>query len=291
MENKTVSELITIARGDRTKKQYAEDSGVNIAIISRIENANYTPGKKVLEKLTSAAAKPQGGVTYQDLIEATNKDKQFKKGLVTGMAALPIMGIPVIGPAAVAGVGIKAVTSASKANKKSKKDEKKFFNEMKDFATGMERYRATATGIIIAKLAENGTWCRPGKQEDTDFPLNYTDQVLLIENNEINNWILSCFTINEENKSRKDFIKNFSARFVDKLVHTKPDPRKKASFVVDDESLYNHLLELKDNISYRGNLSIIQFDAKNVKIVKEEFLSYYDLNHMEDKLMLLRETN
>lgn len=289
MSEKKLPELVKIARGDRTKRKYAEDSGVNVAIISRIENGDYSPGKNVLERLTSSKAKPQGGITYKDLLEAANDNKQYKKGIVAGMAT----GIlnPFMIPAIVGGGVIKAIDSSLETNGKNKKNEKEFLNEMKDFATGMERYKATATGAIIAKLAEEGIWCRVGKQDDTDFLLNYTDLVLMFKENEIDTWILSCFTLNDENKNRKDFIKSFATRFIDKLVHTEPNPRKKASFVVDDEELYEYLLELKDKNSYRGNLSIIQFDAKNVKIIKEEYISYYDLNEKNNKMLIVKEGN
>lgn len=291
MSEKKLSELVKAARGDRTKRKYAEDSGVNVAIISRIENGDYSPGKNVLERLTSAKAKPQGGITYKDLLEAANDNKQYKKGVVAGMAAFPMGAIlnPFMIPAIVGGGVIKALDSSLETNGKNKKNEKEFLNEIKDFATGMERYKATATGAIIAKLAEQGIWCRVGKQNDTDFLLNYTDLVLMFSENEIDTWILSCFTLNEENRNRKDFIKSFAARFIDKLVHTESNPRKKASFIVDDEELYKFLLELKDKNSYRGNLSIIQFDAKNVKIIKEEYISYYDLNEKNNKMMIVKE--
>jgi len=79
MEKQNLQELVKKARGDRTKRKYAEDSGVNVAIISRIESGDYRPGRKVLEKLTSVQANPQGGVTFNDLLEAASDNKQYQK--------------------------------------------------------------------------------------------------------------------------------------------------------------------------------------------------------------------
>lgn len=297
MSNKNLQELVKIARGERTKRKYAEESGVNVAIISRIESGDYMPGKKVLEKLTSPNARPQGGITYADLVEAASDNKQFQKGLAAGMLATPLgfIGIPFLTAAFAGGTalgkGMELLFETSEQSREksiSRKREKEFLDEMKYFALGMERYKATATGVIFAKLAEMGITCRPGKQEDTDFPLNYTDLVMLIEDNNISTWVLSCVTLNEENRDREAFIKLFAARFIDKLLHTKPDPKKKASFVVDDEGLYKYLLEMKGKNSYRGNLSIIQFDAKSLSLVREEYISRFDLYDTENKLLLVK---
>ena len=296
MSNKSLQELVKIARGDRTKRKYAEESGVNVAIISRIESGDYMPGRKVLEKLTSSNARPQGGITYADLVEVANDNKQFQKGLVAGMLATPLgfVGIPFLATAfaggTVLGKGMETLLETSVQSKTKstyKRREKEFLDEMKNFAIGMERYKATAAGIIYSKMAEMGITCRPGKQEDTDFPLNYTDLIMLVEDENINTWVLSCVTLNEENKDREALIKPFAARFIDKLLHTKPDPKKKASFVVDDDELYKYLLEMKGKNSYRGNLSIIQFDVKSLSLLREEYISYYELNDTENKMLLV----
>ena len=289
MEKQNLQELVKKARGDRTKRKYAEDAGVNVAIISRIESGDYRPGKKVLEKLTSVQASPQGGVTYNDLLEAASDNKQYQKGLAAAATLMMTAPLGLIGAAPfMAGAGVAGAATKIHGDKKKKKEDE-FLDRMKDFATEMERYRAMATGTILATLAEQGIICRPGKQEDTDFPLNYTDIVLLVEDTEISNWVLSCFTLNENNKNMESFIKPFAARFAEKLLHTKADARKKASFVVDSDELYDYLTDLLKENSYRGNLSIIQFDAQNVKLVREEYISYYELDCKEDKMIIVGE--
>lgn len=297
MENNKLRDLIIRARGDRTKKKYAEESGVNVAIISRIESGDYMPGKNVLKRLTSINAKPQGGITFSDLLEAANDSKQYQKGMDAGklayklgMSSIPVLASIVSGCAMTKSLDTvlqQGVIVDEKSVKKKTDDV--FFDEVNELAIGMERYKATATGVILSKLAQKGIRCSLGKQEDTDFLLNYTDTILLVDENEINNWVLSCFTLNEENKKMVAFIKPFAARFVEKLLHTKPDSRKKASFVVDSDELYEYLLEIKGKNSYRGNLSIIQFDATKMKIVREEYLAYFDLNVADEKLLVIDE--
>jgi len=299
VQNKNLRDLVKRARGDRTKKKFAEDSGVNVAIISRIESGDYFPGKNVLARLTSVSAKPQGDVSYDDLVEAAKYSKQYHKGIATGMiasiASIGGMGIPLLAALFSNGMMIKGQELLAEKNEgvtnnaSTKKEDNLSLLEIENMATQMERYKATAMGVILAKLAENGIGCRLGKQENTDFPMNYTDMLFLVEDNDIDVWLLSCFTMNEGNRNMEALIKPFAVRFIEKLLHTKPDPKKKASFVVDSDDLYEYLLELKEHNSYRGNLSIIQFDAPNVRLIREDYIAHYDLEYLEDKLLVVSE--
>lgn len=71
-------QLIQLAKGDRSIRTYAEMSGISASNISRILNGKLakTPSKEMLERLTSADAKPQNGVTLEDLLlEAGYQDR------------------------------------------------------------------------------------------------------------------------------------------------------------------------------------------------------------------------
>ena len=67
MEQISVGELVKRAKGDdRSLREYARDSGVDAAIISKIINGTYTPKKPgIYESLTSPQASPRAGVTYR----------------------------------------------------------------------------------------------------------------------------------------------------------------------------------------------------------------------------------
>ena len=87
MKKETLSEQVRAARGNRSVREYARESGVDASIISRIENGSYTPGVKIIKRLTSPEAKPQGKITYEGLIEAADGDAKYKKGVKSGLAA------------------------------------------------------------------------------------------------------------------------------------------------------------------------------------------------------------
>ena len=60
-ESAKLARLVNIAKGsDRSIREYARVSQVNVSTISRTINGEYTPGIKVLQKLTSPEAEPRG---------------------------------------------------------------------------------------------------------------------------------------------------------------------------------------------------------------------------------------
>ncbi len=64
-----VYELIKKAKGPgRSFTAYARSAGVSPASLTKIKNGEYMPSPDIMRKLTSEAADPQGGVTYDDLM-------------------------------------------------------------------------------------------------------------------------------------------------------------------------------------------------------------------------------
>ena len=123
MRRESVSELVRKAKGDdRSIREYAKDSEVDAAVISKIIKGTYTPKKAdVYKKLTKSIAKPRGGVTYQQLVEASNSEKSFQDGLTAGKnimkaSALMLGGVaaPMVAPAVALGVLAERMKQVSK---------------------------------------------------------------------------------------------------------------------------------------------------------------------------------
>ena len=72
MSRISVGELVKRAKGeDRSLREYARDSGVDAAILSKIINGSYIPKKPgIFEALTSPQAAPRGGVTCEQMVAA-----------------------------------------------------------------------------------------------------------------------------------------------------------------------------------------------------------------------------
>ena len=88
MKRDSVGELVKRAKGaDRSLREYARDSGVDAAILSKMINGTYIPKKPGLyEALTSRQAAPRDGVTAQQLIEAAGTSEDYLSGMSAGMS-------------------------------------------------------------------------------------------------------------------------------------------------------------------------------------------------------------
>lgn len=294
-EQNNLISLIKKARGNRTLREYAKDSDVNVSIISRIENGEYKPGRKVLQKLTSFEAKPQGGVTYQELLEVANNDEQYKKGLTAGMSVVGITpmalaGIPGITAALAALAGGFTMTKAQELLQE--KEIKKSISDNDEVARysqlnqEIHRFAATAIGIMYGKMAEQGIKFRPIAKDEADLLLYDTDVLLSIEENEISSWLVKFATFSREDRELDRLVMQSVTNMFEKLLFEKPDLSRKVSIVVGNDVLFEYLTQYKERNSYRGNLSVIQVDVDLVEIVREEYISYFELEEQEDKLLL-----
>ena len=89
MSGISVGELVKRAKGeDRSLREYARDSGVDAAILSKMINGTYIPKKTgIYEALTSPQASPRGGVTCEQMIAAAGTSEEFQRGMAAGMSA------------------------------------------------------------------------------------------------------------------------------------------------------------------------------------------------------------
>ncbi len=70
VENETFFELLKKARGDRSIEQYCSDAGITPVTYSRILHKKCKPSLMTLARLTSSAACPQNGITYDVLVDS-----------------------------------------------------------------------------------------------------------------------------------------------------------------------------------------------------------------------------
>ena len=75
---KEVADLIEKAKGkNRSYADYAKLTGVSTASFSRMKKGDYLPSPKTTRNLTSEAADPQGGVTYDEMMRAIEEDEEY----------------------------------------------------------------------------------------------------------------------------------------------------------------------------------------------------------------------
>lgn len=300
MSSNTLGDLVRKAQGDRTVREYAKMAGVDPSTLTRIKQGNYTPGEKVLKKLVSPQAAPQGNVTLEQLVKAANSSASYKGGLAAGMAVLGmatggLTGLPAVTTMLSILAG-KEVEIKAKALMKEKDEEQKGSNEI-ERERAMTQYRSLnietrrfadfALGTIYRELINKSVCFRPSNQGIDGLELYDTDTVLSIEDNEIDSWLFSFATFSKEYRNLDLLVKKSTKGMIERILFMKPNPSRKVSIVVSDKELFEYLLEFKGNISYRGNLSIIYVDAEEVRIIREEYVSFYDMEEQKERLRIV----
>lgn len=297
MEN--ISELVVLAKGDRTYREYAYDSGVDSAVIAKIANGSYIPQKPdVYRKLTSNEAKPQNNVTYEKMISAVNESKAYKDGVRAGLtplvagigsiglgatgvgASLGMMGVPIVGPMLAGAVGATAlgVTVAKR---------KKYEEEYKKKCARMKEYIAIVNGVFFGYLAKKGITFKQLADESDRLFVNEFDNYLNVENDHYSEYILRYVFFDE--KIDNVIIETVAKKYyIEDLMFCRYNPRRKISLIVENKDVYRLLAEQKDMLSYKGNLSVILIDRSKFQLVDETVLSVVD-SMTEEQIKFVKE--
>lgn len=224
---------------------------------------------------------------YDSYYRARSRDNTTKVALTTVGSTL--LGFTIGGPPlAIVSLSL-ALASYTAGRYVGRKDALKKAAEeneaLQEIIENHNRFTRSAKGIIYLALIERGIQPKPVEPpEDTAVP--WPDEVIEVDSGTIKNWWL-CFeegvvdkgdpNANLENEIRADEL---LARF----WNFAPDPSRKASVVVEDESLFEKLVKEKGG-SYRGNLSAILVDTEEARLVREEYLTTYEEGADEEKLM------
>ncbi len=292
-----LNELIDKARGDRSWLQYAKDAEVDHAVLSKIRQGKYQPGKAVLQRLGSPEAKPQGGVTTADLMTAAGftaeslvlmKSAHTMSRLALAASGGLLSGIPVVGIGAAAALATFALALRKVNRPLSAAEQEQADPELVKYVKAREKYKTTARGILFSALAIKGVTFQPGNINTIDtFGFRPDDYVTILDHKDINSWWFKYgITVGDDDTADIPFEDLISA-FMQQVVTVQADKHRKISFVVDNPRAFSLLKQYKNHISFRGNLSVIQIDTENVTIVDEALISTYDEDRSDDPLSIL----
>ncbi|WP_035796531.1 helix-turn-helix domain-containing protein [Butyrivibrio sp. MB2005] len=296
------SNEVAKARGDRSIRQYAKDSGVNVAIISRIENADYIPSSKTIAKLTSKEAAPQNGVTRETLEKLASMAKVMSYGeSIVSMTAGMIN--------SVSGAISDSVSTAVIDHQYTKErgayftdEELKILKKGYKFARALmecdyadempnplgcteekytkhvekeKRFSTIALGLIYGALASQGIVFKPGDEErafDGPKPKSYITLVDAC----ITDWWFH-FEIKDDSFYKSTEMPTWARahQYLSRYICSKADPLRKISVVVNDIKTYEEFVKFKGNNSFRGNFSIILVDDKELRLVEETNIAFY----------------
>ena len=275
----SVGELVRQAKGeDRSIRQYARDSGVDAAILSKIINGTYIPKKPgIFETLTSPQAAPRGGVTCQMLITAASASEEYQSGMSAGMAAGTLAALEDIPSSAL----VRVLRARGIAADDSGKSED-FFSAMKAeeaariqrVQSETQRFKATANGIILGSLGKKGLIFQLVQTDGTEIDGVHFDTCVRLMNHEPSEYLIRYAFIPEESGSLS-LAKNTLKRMVEELVFLRPLGNWTVTVATNHPGAYDDLCSRKDQLSLNGELSVLLFDPVRAMIMKEEYLSHF----------------
>ena len=287
----SVGELVKLAKGeDRSLREYARDSGVDAAIISKIINGTYIPKKPgIYESLTNAKASPRGGVTCAQMIAAAGASEEFQNGMSAGMSVGMLTSLAAVPSSVILRVlqsrGIDAdAREKSKGSASSVKPEE--IRQIQRIQSEMQRFKATANGMILGALGKKGLSFQLVHTDGAEIDgINFDTDVKLM-NHEVSEYLIRYAFIFEENPSSLLAINEVKS-MIEELVFLKPLRTRIVSVVTNHPDAYDSLCAYKDRLSYNGELSVILFSLENAMFVKEEYISHHIGENPVDEIYLI----
>lgn len=151
-----------------------------------------------------------------------------------------------------------------------------------------KQFSTIAIGILLTELGKKGIKCQVGEVKDLTSKGSVPDAYIKVDSPNIDEWWFVFWST--ENRENEQYILNDKGRtylLFNRFGPTVPDPRRKASIILNDKDMFDEICKLKRKNSYRGNLSVMLIDTEDSKIIKEELLSSYDIEDNKDKLAII----
>ena len=278
MKKTSVGELVKRAKGeDRSLRKYAQDSGVDAAIISKIINGSYTPKRPgIFEALTSPQAAPRGDVSYRQLMEAAGKTEEYRNGMTTGMSVGVSTALSEMPSSALIKTlkarGIEIDSSGAEETLNMKMED---VRKIQHLQSEQQRFEATANGIIFGSLGKMGLVFQIIQTGGTELDEIHFDTYVKLMNHGISDYLIRYAFISKEEAACLPLVHNTVRSLVEELIFLKPSGTRKVSIVTNHSDAFEGLCAYKDQLSYNGELSVILFDLDCASLMKETYLSHY----------------
>lgn len=269
-----VKELI----GDRSIRRTAEDAGVAASYITGILKERHLPSADILRKLSSPNAKPQNGVTLEDLMVAAGYQNDYVKEAVKDVIYDGIVNIE------------GEMTTRSIYKEKSLDRVSKYSKFLKDAYISPEKrksrmqeismFEKLATGAVFKALADKGI-AFSNANDNVGIRGFKADMVINVSDQPIREWWFEYKYYLEKSYGFFE-IKRTLGHF----MFIEPEQDRKISLVINSRDVFEMLCGYKDKLAYRGDLSVILID-ETYSIVQEEYLAHYDMNKKETEFYII----
>lgn len=252
---KQMSEEIKKVMGYRSARRTSEESGVSFSYISGIKNGKFIPSPEIIRKLTDPASNPQNGVTYEDfMVSAGYKD--YIVNIKNDLYSEPIS----LEKSSISSLNNRLHSYAQKISKKNNRP-----------------LQIIITGLIYSVLTQKGYIFTPNSENEISSEFS-ADMVINLTNQIIEEWSFNIISFDKEDKSMG--VDEMRCILFN-LMFMPADDKKKISFVTDSKEVYTSLTSYKEKISFKGNVSVILVDSKELTIEKEEYISHFDAKSKE----------
>lgn len=253
-EKQEIARLVRLAKGeDRSISAYARAAGVSTAALSKILNLEYMPSAGTMRKLTSEAAAPRGGVTFDEMSRAAGwatEERDFADSDTT----LPeesdesrVKGSVTYGYSA----------AGSPASRMA-------------YRRQILTLEKECISQVYTALVEKGILFKKGDMENGPFSL--IDLDLLLIQQSVKEWDINfMFYLPEDSMF-------YSGRIFTRLgylLQMETVELKKISVVTNSEKGFQYIKRYDHKIPYRGELSVILYDSEKKEFVDECYLSNY----------------
>ena len=269
-----VKELI----GDRSIRRTAEDAGVAASYITGILKERHLPSADILRKLSSPNAKPQNGVTLEDLMVAAGYQNDYVKEAVKDVIYDGIVDIE----GEMTTRSIYKEKSLDRASKYSKFLEDTYISpeKRKSRMREISMFEKLATGAVFKALADKGI-AFSNANDIVGIRGFKADMVINVSDQPIREWWFEYKYCLEKSYGFLG-IKRTLGHF----MFIEPEQDRKISLVINSRDVFEMLCGYKDKLAYRGDLSVILID-ETYSIVQEEYLAHYDMNKKETEFYII----
>ena len=279
MSRISVGELVKRAKGeDRSLREYARDSGVDPAILSKMINGNYIPKKPGIYKaLTNPQASPRGGVTCEQLLAAAGASEDYQSGMSAGMSVgmlATLADIPSSDMIKVLQARGIAVSGCGKSEAPFSAMKPEEVRRIQLIQSDLQRFAAIANGIILGSLGKKGLTFQLVHTDGVEVDHIHFDTCVRLMNHEVSEYLIRYEFFSDEAVISEPLAKNTVRRAVEELVFLKPMKNRIVTVMTNHPGAYEDLYACKDQISYNGELTVVLFDPEKAILLKEEYLSH-----------------
>ena len=308
-DSERVIELLEQAMGGRSARAYSEATGINPAIISRIRNGDYRPGKKILSQI---AQENPSAVSLDDLMEAAgysekdiNETKVIALGRLIGTlagtgtslaglnaitAAATAAGaagvagafnlVPIAGPMVTAGILMHTIRkSASLANVyKSASIDEREKKKIEQLKANRKRFKTMVMGLLYQSLLSGKVVNKVIETNSADEDGLFLRESLIVDDLSGNGRRLDLYFADYEDGILEEFPlseDDLAVAMLSTFAFEAPDEKKQVDIFTNSKEYYVSLTQFAHKTSIKANIVSVLVDVEKAEIEKEEVISTY----------------